>query len=157
MFSHYGRISNYVKSSPDGSKILYSKYGYGNNQSLTWDVYYHDIDLKKNKRVTDSKRANNACWSPDSRSIAFVSHKNSSSNLYKTSIENLNDVKRITNYSGDVQIVTPSWSPDGTSIAFAISKEDGNMDIVVFDLERSMKRFSQCSDLDILKNKLLTL
>ena len=132
----YGRISNYVKSSPDGSKILYSKYGYGNNQSLTWDVYYHDIDLKKNKRVTDSKRANNACWSPDSRSIAFVSHKNSSSNLYKTSIENLNDVKRITNYSGDVQIVTPSWSPDGTSIAFAISKEDGNMDIVVFDLER---------------------
>ena len=50
--------------------------------------------------------------------------------------DSLNDVKRITNYSGDVQIVTPSWSPDGTSIAFAISKEDGNMDIVVFDLER---------------------
>ena len=52
----YGRISNYVKSSPDGSKILYSKYGYGNNQSLSWDVYYHDLDLKKNKRVTDSQR-----------------------------------------------------------------------------------------------------
>lgn len=132
----YGRISNFVKVSPDGSKILYSKYGFGENQSLTWDVYYHNIDLKKNERVTRSKRASNACWSPDSKSIAFVAHKNSSSNLYITSLSDISNVRRITNYSGDVQIVTPAWSPDGKSIAFALSKEDGNMDIVVFDLER---------------------
>ena len=132
----YGRISNYVKSAPDGSKILYSKYGYGKNQSLTWDVFYYDIDLDKKERVTFSKRASNACWSPSSEKIAFVAHKNSSSNLFVTSISNLNKVDRITNYSGDVQIVTPSWSPDGSSIAYAVSKDDGNMDIVIFDLER---------------------
>ena len=132
----YGRISNFVKVSPDGSNILYSKYGFGENQSLTWDVYYHNIELKKNERITRSRRASNACWSPDSKSIAFVAHKNSSSNLYITSISDISSIRRVTNYSGDVQIVTPAWSPDGKSIAFALSKEDGNMDIVIFDLER---------------------
>ena len=92
--------------------------------------------MDKKERVTFSKRASNACWSPSSEKIAFVAHKNSSSNLFVTSISNLNKVDRITNYSGDVQIVTPSWSPDGSSIAYAISKDDGNMDIVIFDLER---------------------
>ena len=147
----YGRISNFVKSSPDGSSILYSKYGFGENQSLTWDVYYHNINLKKNVRVTNSRRASNACWSPDSKNIAFIAHKNSSSNLYSTSINDLGNIKRITNYSGDVQIVTPAWSPDGKSIAFALSKEDGNMDIVIFDLERKKpKRITEAENVDYL-------
>ena len=30
----YGRISDYVKVSPDGKYIAYAKYGYGKNQSL---------------------------------------------------------------------------------------------------------------------------
>ena len=34
----YGKISDYVKVSPDGKKIVYSKFGYGKNQSLIWDL-----------------------------------------------------------------------------------------------------------------------
>jgi len=132
----YGRIGRYVKVSPDGNKIVYSKYGYGENQSLTWDVHLIDIDSKDNTRLTHTRRANNACWSPDSKKIAFVAHKNSTSNIFSLSLDNPKLIKRITNYSGDVQIVTPAWSPDGEKIAYALSKEDGNMDIVVFDLNR---------------------
>ena len=109
--------------------ILYVTYGAG---------HAFGIDLDKKERVTFSKRASNACWSPSSEKIAFVAHKNSSSNLFVTSISNLNKVDRITNYSGDVQIVTPSWSPDGSSIAYAVSKDDGNMDIVIFKIFKTM-------------------
>jgi hypothetical protein len=132
----YGGISNYVKASPDGKKIVYSKYGYGKNQSLTWDIHLIDLKSKDRERLTNSKRANNPCWSPDSRKIAFVSHKNSTSNLFTISLDDTLSIERITNYSGNVQIVTPAWSPDGGKIAYALSKEDGNMDIVVFDLDR---------------------
>ena len=132
----YGRIGNDVKVSPDGGKIVYSKYGYAKNQSLVWDVHIVDIDSKDKLRITHSKRANNACWSPDSKKIAFVAHKNSTSNIFYISLDNPKSIERITNYSGDVQIVTPAWSPDGNKIAYALSKEDGNMDIVVFDLNR---------------------
>jgi len=132
----YGNISRFVKASPDGNKIIYSKFGYSKNQSLTWDIHLIELDSKSKKRLTHSKRANNACWSPDSKKIAYVSHKNSTSNLFSISLNDSESIERITNYSGDVQIVTPSWSPDGDKIAYALSKEDGNMDIVVFDIER---------------------
>ena len=35
----YGNISRFVKASPDGNKIIYSKFGYSKNQSLTWDIH----------------------------------------------------------------------------------------------------------------------
>ena len=79
----YGRISDYVKVSPDGKYIAYAKYGYGKNQSLGWDLHLVDIDSHAKKRLTKSMRASNPCWSPDSKSIAFVSHKNSTANLFK--------------------------------------------------------------------------
>ncbi|SVB07145.1 uncharacterized protein METZ01_LOCUS159999, partial [marine metagenome] len=132
----YGGIGKDVKASPDGNNIVYSKYGYSKNQSLTWDIHLIELESKDKKRLTHSKRANNACWSPDSRKIAFVSHKNSTSNLFSLSIEDNISIESITNYSGDVQIVTPAWSPDGGKIAYGLSKENGNMDIVVFDLDR---------------------
>ena len=81
-------------------------------------------------------RASNPCWSPDSKNIAFVSHKNSTANLFTMSLSDTKSIVRITNYSGDVQILTPAWSPDGSKVAYSISKEDGNMDLVVFDLDR---------------------
>ena len=132
----YGRISDYLKVSPDGKYIAYAKYGYGKNQSLGWDVHLVDIESYAKKRLTKSMRASNPCWSPDSKSLAFVSHKNSTANLFTMSLSDTKSIVRITNYSGDVQIVTPAWSPDGGKVAYSISKEDGNMDLVVFDLDR---------------------
>ena len=131
----YGRIHNNIKTSPDGKYIAYSKFGYGKKQSLSWDIYLVNLESKKKIRLTHSKYARNPCWSPDSKKISFVSHKNGSSNLFLLSIDNFESIERITNYSGDVQIITPAWSPLGDKIAYALSKEDGNMDIVVFDIE----------------------
>ena len=132
----YGKISSVIDVSNDGTKITYAKYGYGKDQSLIWDVYVYDIFKKRKIKITNSERANNPCWSPDNKTIAFVKHKNSTSNLYKVNIDSLDYQTRITNYSGDIQIMTPSWSPDGLKIAYAISKEDGNVDINIFDLPK---------------------
>ncbi len=130
----YGRIGSDIKVSPDGSKIAYSKYRYGEHQAMIWDVYVVDVNTRKKIRITNSQRANNPSWSPDGTRLTFVAHKNSTSNLFITSLDSIGTQTRLTNYSGDVQIVTPAWSPDGSKIAYAVSKSDGNMDIVVFDI-----------------------
>ena len=132
----FGRIGYDAKLSPDNKKIVYSKYRYGKNQSLLWDIFLFELETNKKTRITNSLRANNPCWSPDNKKIAFVSHQNSTSNLFTMELKPESEITRLTNYSGDVQIVTPSWSYDGSKIAYALSKEDANMDIVVFDIER---------------------
>ena len=130
----HGKIGSDIKVSPDQSRIAYSKYRYGKHQAMIWDVYVVDVDTKKKVRITNSQRANNPCWSPDGTHLAFVSHKNSTSNLFIAPLDSIGTQTRITNYSGDAQIVTPDYSPDGSKIAYAVSKSDGNMDIVVFDI-----------------------
>jgi TolB protein len=70
-------------------------------------------------------------WSPDGRSIAFVSNQDDNFDIYLASI-NGEDVIRLTH---DTAIDTsPCWSPDGKAIAFA-SDRDGDFDVYVIELE----------------------
>lgn len=78
-------------------------------------------------------RANYPKFSPDGNQILFVSHKNSTTQLFTMKTDGTN-IKQITNNKGDVQIITPSWSPNGNSISFAMSNLNGWMDIYILNL-----------------------
>ena len=67
---------------PDGNSIIYPKYGYGENQSLLFDIWHYDLRSKKKSKLTNSLRANYPKFSPDGETILFVAHKNSNSQLY---------------------------------------------------------------------------
>lgn len=144
----FGEINNNLDVSPDGEKIVYPKYGYGKNQSLGYDIYVFDLLTKKKTVLIKSKRANYPKFSPDGKSILFVAHKNSTSQLYTMNM-NSNKIKQITNNQGDVQIITPNWKPDGKAIAFAMSGEDGQMDIYVIDIQtRALKQITDSAEAD---------
>ena len=129
----FGELNINLDVSPDGSSIVYPKYGYGENQSLGFDICIIDLNTKKKRMITKSKRANYPKFSPDGKSILFVSHKNSTSQLYTMNLDG-EDIKKITHNEGDVQIITPSWSPDGQSIAFAMSGPNGGMNLYIVDI-----------------------
>ena len=132
-FGRFGELNPNLDVSPNGEMIIYPKYGYGKNQSLGFDIWRVDTKTKKKVKLTNSKRANYPKFSPDGKSILFIAHENSTSQLYTMDIDG-RDIKQITSNEGDVQIVTPAWSPDGGSVAFAMSETDGNMDIHILEL-----------------------
>ena len=72
-------------------------------------------------------------WSPNGRSIAFISDRDGNLEIYVMDSDGRNP-HRLTNHSADDAY--PSWSPNGRSIAFA-SERDGNNEIYVMKLKVS--------------------
>ena len=69
-------------------------------------------------------------WSPDGRSIAFISKRDGNFEIYVMDADGNNQRRLTYNGADDEQ---PSWSPDGRSIAFH-SIRDGNWAIYVMEL-----------------------
>ncbi|MFC2087371.1 prolyl oligopeptidase family serine peptidase [Bacteroidota bacterium] len=63
-------------------------------------------------------------WSPDGKSIAFLSHgsNNRPPELYIAAIDGIEKPKAVTNSGIGVRYF--SWSPDGKSIAYSVAEED---------------------------------
>lgn len=128
-----GSFHSNLSWSPDGKQVVYAKYHFGKHQSMVWDLRVADAESEKGEWITDSFRATHPNWSPDGELIVFVAHQNNTSNLYSIRPEG-SDLKRLTGYDSDTQILTPRWSPDGSQIAYAVAGPDGNCDIVILKL-----------------------
>lgn len=139
----FGELIPNLDISPDDNLIVYPKYHYGDNQSLLLDICKYDLKSKKKVFLTNSMRANYPKFSPDGKNILFVAHSNSTTQLFTMNIDGTNK-KQITNFKGDVQIITPSWSPNGKLISFSYSNSEGWMDIYIFDL--ASKEISQITN-----------
>jgi len=104
-------------------------------QRAVKEIYYSDYDGENQKRLTINRSLNiTPAWSPDSRSIAYISFRRGRggnifiSNIFQGTLEDL------TKDNGENWL--PAWSPDGTRIAFS-STRDGNPEIYVANRDGS--------------------
>jgi len=128
----HGRFHPALSWSPDGAELACSKYHFGENGSMIWDLRIVDAETGRGRWLTRSGRATYPAWSPDGSRILYVSHRKGTSNLFETGSDG-GEARRITDFPYDTQILTPAWSPDGSRIAFAASGPDGNCDIFILD------------------------
>lgn len=78
-------------------------------------------------------------WSPDNNTIAFVSDRYGSGQLFLMNPDG-SDQFQLTRQ--DASVEQPSWAPDGSSLLFA-AEQDGNWDIFEFSLgEGSISRLT---------------
>jgi dipeptidyl aminopeptidase/acylaminoacyl peptidase len=113
-----------VALSPDGGSVLYQvrsidpeKDGY---ESHLWIV---SMQGGTPRRLTFGEHKNGgAAWSPDGKSIAFVSdRRDKKAQIYRLSLEG-GEAERLTDLDG--QIAGLAWSPDGTKISFSHRASD---------------------------------
>ena len=129
----YGNFHKYMSWSPDGRKLVYAKYHFGENQSMVNDIKVYDLDSEKSIWMTQSQRATYPDWSPDGNQIVFVTHKNSVANLIIMNADGT-EQHQITQYNYDTQIINSHFSPDGNSIVFAMADQRANLDLHILDL-----------------------
>ncbi|MCF7802046.1 MAG: hypothetical protein K9N34_08500 [Candidatus Marinimicrobia bacterium] len=133
---HVGAFNNHPTWSPTGNQIVVSELHRGKHGSLINDLRIMDRDGKHKRWLTENMRALHPVFGPDSQSVYFVAHPvGETSNIYRVSTDNRCQVKKITWFSGDVQIRQPQFSPDYSQLAMAIQDTSGFTDIAVVNAD----------------------
>jgi dipeptidyl aminopeptidase/acylaminoacyl peptidase len=112
----FARISD-PQVSPDRSRVLYTvttpDLAANRNARDVWIVSIAGGDARP---LTKTGRDSGARWSPDGKTIAFVSTRGGSAQLYLMNADGTGDPRPLTTMSGDVDNIV--WAPDGRSMAF---------------------------------------
>jgi Tol biopolymer transport system component len=106
-------LSAYTSFSPDGQTVAISVYAGQNNV----DIYTVGVAGGQGQQLTSDPGTEwEPAWSPDGKTIAFVSNRDDG--VYYVYLMNADgsDQRRLTDRTGVVEL-EPSWSPDGNEIA----------------------------------------
>ncbi|MEX2365636.1 MAG: Tol-Pal system beta propeller repeat protein TolB, partial [Pseudohongiellaceae bacterium] len=128
------------------TKILYVTSQFISEQQTNYQLNMADVDGGRAQVLLQSQEPiMSPTWSPDGRSIAYVSFESSRPRIY---IQELSSGAReqITDFPNLNS--APVWSPDGNRMAMVLSK-DGNPEIYVMDLRtRNLTRVTNHFSID---------
>jgi dipeptidyl aminopeptidase/acylaminoacyl peptidase len=150
--------------SPDESKIAYVVLSYSDTEEKNTnnDEFYKtensniwilDVNTKTSKQFTFGKTNNLPSWSPDGKTLAFVSKRDGESQIYIINIEG-GEAQQLTNLKLGVGS-KPIWSPDGSKIAFSASSLEKKPDLKKpYRFKRDFYRFDVAGNVDNFKENI---
>ncbi len=113
------------------SKIAFVSDRTASRERRAKELYIMDYDGYNPRQVTVNGSLNILpAWSPDGRTLAYVSYRQGSPMVFLASIYEGKSSANVTGEKGNSQAFAPSFSPDGKKIAFASSRS-GNMEVWV--------------------------
>ena len=107
-----------LEISPDGkwTSFVVTDYSVQDNRANS-DIWIVPFPEGKARRLTQSPEANGQPrWSPDSQSLAFVSSRENTPQIYMVNIDN-GDIRRVSSIKMGVSNLT--WSPNGRWLVFS--------------------------------------
>jgi TolB protein len=109
-------VAPYTSFAPDGKTVALTEYMGKENM----DIFTAPTLAGDPKQLTDSPTNDyQPAWSPDGRTIAFVSDRDGADHIYLMDTDGKNQ-RRLT--QSNMTELEPAWSPDGTTIAFMSSE-----------------------------------
>ena len=137
-------IDNVNSSSPDiawredGKGFYYTKIEVVRNTNLYNDIYYYDLERRKEIRLTKYLRVRDPAPSPDDSKLVFVTNRLGKTRLAtmpllpEVKIVHEQDISWL-NEESEYQFETPRFSPDGQKIVVGVRQPDGYKDIWILD------------------------
>jgi serine/threonine protein kinase len=126
-FSVYGNLI-----SPDGKYVAYTSYRKTDYEKTVRIIQFNeDKTFGELVKEFDADSVNNYIWTPDGKSLTFVSNRSGTPNLWQLPIEN-GDPKPLTNFTSG-QIHNYNWSADGKKLY--IVRGTVNNDLVLIQSE----------------------
>ncbi len=102
--------------SPDGSRLAVIKRDLDTD---TQDVWTFDVDTGRGTSISSDPALDTApVWSPDGRSIAYVSVRDNTHGLYKRAADGTGNEERLYQHTTGASIVLTDWSADGRFLCF---------------------------------------
>lgn len=111
----------------DSKKLVYQSRVVGENGAKNFDIFIYSLESGTSENVVSHPGFDgDPAFSPDGRSIVFVSDRDGNIEIYRKDLL-AGQVARLTNSPGHDSY--PSYSPDGTLIVFNSDRERENTDV----------------------------
>ena len=121
----------------DGKGLYFTRIEIVRNTNLYNDIYYYDLERRKEIRLTRHLRARDAAPSRDGTKLVFVTNRLGKTRLALLPIKQKTVAKEQDIYwlseESVIQFETPRFSPDGQKIAVGVRLTDGCKDIWILD------------------------
>lgn len=127
-------------------KVAFINDSLGNPDLFLMEIKEGSVTQEAPRRIFQFPGATNASpsFSPDGKTIAFVSSKDGSTRIYLVKIPekgtSLKEVKAQLLTTQQKEASAPAWSPDGTKIAFCAKNGETHRQIWVYDLQKKAEK-----------------
>ena len=136
--------------SPDRSQVIYTVNKINADEDKEFStIYLLDIASGEKRQMTNGAAVDKQpAWSPDGRSVAFISDRDGKSQLYNLPADG-GEARRLTSFKRGIG-GSFAWSPDGTKIAFSAVKDADAPDLATepYRVDRTIYRFDAIGYLD---------
>ncbi len=141
------RISDFVYEKLTGERGVFStKIAYVVKRESRYELQIADADGANEQAMLISEEPIiSPAWSPDGRSLAYVSFQQKKPIVYVQSIEVARQTV-VANFKGSNS--APAWSPDGRRIAVSLSREGGSQLFLVNPDGSGVRRLTSSSGID---------